>query len=376
VSVELGTPAPGAELDSARRRARFERLQRLIDRGVTPVISVLLGLAVGAIAIGWAHESVSGAYSALVQGVTGSPYSLSIWLERATPIALVALGTAVAFRAGLFNIGEPGQLVCGAFTSAMVGLELPFHGVPNIVLALAAGAAAGAVAGLIPGLLEGRFGVTLVVSTLLLNYVFETIFSYLVSGPLRDTTGTSQLPQTRMLTAADRLQPFSATTQFHAGMLLALVITVLLALAVRYSGWGFELRMRGLNPSFALVGGVDLARQTAQVMAVSGALCGLGGAVATLATYGRYIDGALTNPDVGFTGLAAALMAGSSVVASVVAALFLAFLQAGATAMSRTTNVPLQLADVIQGTIIVLVTARIGVGFLVRLRSRRNGARS
>lgn len=374
MSVQLRPAQPPAEQQPARVLARLDRLRRLLDSTLSPLIAVLLGLAVGAVAVSWAHRSVSGAYTALVQGVTASPYSISIWLDRSTPIALVALGTAVAFRAGLFNIGEPGQLICGAFTSAMVGTALPFHGLGNILLTLAAGTVAGAVAGLIPGVLDARFGVALVVSTLLLNYIFEITFSYLVSGPVRDTTGVSQLPQTRMLAPADRLQPFTASTQFHAGMLLALVLTVLVTLAVRYSAWGFELRMRGLNPGFALVGGVNLGHQTSVVMAVSGGLCGLGGAVATLATYGRYIDGALTSPDVGFTGLAAALMAGSGTTLSVVAALFLGFLQAGANAMSRTTNVPLQLADVIQGTIIVFVTARVGLGAITGL-SRRAGRR-
>lgn len=360
-----------------RSAARFDRLERLGELFLSPAIGIMLGLLVGSVAVAVSGQSIIGAYTALVRGVTASNYALSTWLERGTPIVFAALGTAVAFRAGLFNLGGVGQLLCGALASALVGLSLPVHGLPNIVLALAAGAAAGALAAWIPGVLEARLGVTLVVSTLLFNYLFEIFFGYLVSFPLRDRTGQSALPQTRMLEPADRLNPLLPGTRFNVGMILMVLAAVAVAFAIRRTVWGYELRMRGLNPNFAHVGGVNLTRQTPRIMAVSGALIGLGGAIATTATFGRYVEGALTVPLVAWTGLVAALMAGSTPLGAAAAGLLLAFLQTGASAMSVTTGVPLELANIIQGTIIVFVSARLGFGLwlaAVQRRARGRGA--
>jgi general nucleoside transport system permease protein len=368
---EQAAPVPVDE----RSAARFDRFERWGEILLSPAVGVLLGLAVGSIAVLLSGHSVVQAYTALVQGVTATTYSLSTWLERATPIVFAALGTAVAFRAGLINLGGVGQLICGALAAALVGLALPFHGPLNIVLSLAAGTAAGALAGWLPGLLEARLGVTLLVSTLLLNYLFEFFFSYLVAFPLRDRTGTGALPQTRMLPPADRLTPLAAGTRFNLGMVLMALVAVGVALAMRRTVWGYELRMRGLNPSFAHVGGVNLKRQTSRIMVISGALVGLGGAIATLATFGRYIDGALTVPLVAWTGLVAALMAGSAPLGAAAAGLLLAFLQTGASAMSVRTGVPLELANIIQGTIIIFVSARVGFGFwLAAAQRRRRGS--
>src|SRR5207237_2454542 len=119
-----------------------------------------------------------------------------------------------------------------------------------------------------------------------------------------------------------------------------LAITVAAALLIRRSTWGFELRMRGLNPNLSYSMGVDPRRQIPQIMTLSGAIVGLGGAIATVATFGRYIDGSLTIPGVGLHGRVAAVIGNGDPAGAMVAALFLAALQTGAGTVSLETNVP------------------------------------
>lgn len=373
MSADAPSPAPAFS-------ERGDRLIRLAEVVLSPLAAVIAGLAVGAIAVVLSGHGVLSTYSAMVRGVVSNSFLISAWLQRATPIVLAAVGAGVAFRAGLFNVGLEAQLVAGAMAAAVAGVSMPVAGPPAIVAALIAGALAGGVMGWVPGILRAKLGVNLVVSTLLSNYVVDYVASYLAAGPLRDRSGANALAQTRMLPTSSQFGSIVPGTDFNFGMIVAVAVVLVAALMTRSSIPGFETRMRGLNPRFTLVVGVEVERQTSRIMAVSGALVGLGGALATLGTYDRFIDGALTGPGVAWTGLAAALMGGSEVSAATVAALLLAGIQAGANFMSATTNVSLELGDVIQGTIVVFVAARAGFGLwlqnaVTRLRRRAGTSR-
>lgn len=359
---------------------RFDRTVRTAEIALSPLAAIAAGLLVGAIAIALSGHGIFAVYGSMFHGVVGSGFLISAWLQRATPIVLAAVGAAVAFRAGLFNIGLEAQLVAGAMAAAVVGASMPVSGPVAIIAALVAGSLAGGLMGWIPGVLESRLGVSLVISTLLSNYIVDYVAGYLASGPFRDPT--SSVTQTRLLPVSSQFGVLAHRTDFNVGMFVALVVVVIVAVLNRTSIPGFESRMRGLNPRFALIGGIDVRRQTSRIMAVSGAIVGLGGALATLAIFDRFINGSLTSltgPGLAWTGLAAALMGSSEVVGAAVFALLLGGIQAGANFMSASMSVSLALSGVIQGTIIVFVAARAGFGFWVQsvgARLARQGASS
>src|SRR5262249_3394027 len=158
-------------------------------------------------------DVIGDALRALFSGAFGSWYAFgSGTLVRATPLILTGLAVAVAFRAGVFNIGAEGQFLVGAVAQATVALTL--HALPSVVLlppALGAGAVAGAAWAGIAAVMRTRFHVLEVISTIMLNFVALYLVSYLVRGPLQEPTHI--YPQTSSIVDAARLPRFGATTR-------------------------------------------------------------------------------------------------------------------------------------------------------------------
>lgn len=348
--------------DSVQRNtARRLELGRQV---LTPVLAIAAGLAVGSLVVGLQGENVIAAYAALLRGAFGDALAISSTLTLAVPLVLTGLGTALAFRSGLFNLGGEGQLVLGALAAAIVGVYLPLPPMIAPIVALSAGMLAGALWAGLAGVLEARLRVGLLIVTLLQNYIAVLFAAYLVSTPLRDRTGQGAINQTRMVLAQFRL-PYLGETRLHSGLLLTLLAVGLIALFWRRTVLGFELRMMGFNPQFARYSGVPTSRRTIFAMLLSGGMIGFGGGIQTLAVHYRYIDTALTAPGYAYTGLVAALIANANPWGTLVAGILLAALQTGASGMELDTGVPYQLSNIIQAVIIIFVAARTGIGLLL-----------
>src|SRR5438874_8241035 len=152
-----------------------------------PLLAVVTALALGAGVILATHGNVLQAYQGLWEGSLGRPQSISESLVWATPYIFGGLAVALAFKAGLFNIGVEGQIALGSLASvyvgyAVTGVPFPFH----LILAVAAGTLAGAIWGAIPGFLKARTGAHEVIVTIMLNYVAIQLTGFLVSGPMKD----------------------------------------------------------------------------------------------------------------------------------------------------------------------------------------------
>src|ERR687886_569278 len=165
------------------------------------------------------------AYQGLWEGSLGQPKSISDTLVWATPYILGGLAVALAFKAGLFNIGVEGQIAVGSLASVYVGyavrgLPFPFH----MLLALAAGTLAGAIWGGIPGVLKARTGGHEVIVTIMLNYVAIQMTSFLVSGPMKDPNPLIANAQTPKILQSARLPPLlpEPVYRVHWGFIVAL----------------------------------------------------------------------------------------------------------------------------------------------------------
>lgn len=301
------------------------------------------------------------------RGSFGSAHAfLSGTLVRAIPLTLIGVGVALAFRAGVFNIGGEGQFLLGAVAATVAGLAIPGAGVLSVVAALAAAAAAGAAWAAVAALLRARFGVLEVISTIMLNFVALNLVSYLVRGPLQEPTRV--YPQTEPIAIAARLPRLWEATRLHAGLILALSAAGVAWWILTRSAAGFRLRVAGASPTAAAVSGrIDVGRVTIAAFAASGALAGLAGGIEVSGvTYVLYEN---LSPGYGFSAIAVAILARLRPEWVPVSAVFFAGLEAGALGMQRDAGVPSVVALALEAVVILLVVA---LGGMSRLASWRD----
>lgn len=322
------------------------------------IAAVLLGLGVLAIGLDAAGYAAPAALGALWSGAFGSWYAFtSATLVRAVPLALIGLGIAVAFRGGVFNIGAEGQFYAGAIAATWVGLHMAGRPGPLAVGAvLLAAALAGAAWVALPVWLKLRFGVVEVISTLLLNFVAESLVSLMVLGPLQEPTGI--YPQSDVIAESARL-PFLGGTRLHAGILLALVAALILWFVFARTLWGFRLRAVGVGPRAAEIsGGIDSQRMGAKALFLSGAMAGLAGGVEVSGVSYALFQNLSTG--YGFTGIAVALLGGLHPVGVLISGVLFGALEAGAGAMQREAGVPSVAVYVVEAVIIVIALLATG----------------
>jgi ABC-type uncharacterized transport system permease subunit len=300
------------------------------------------------------------ALAAFWRGSLGSEYAIvSATLVRATPLVLTGLAVALAFRAGVFNIGADGQFLAGATAAATIGwlgtawpdVAQRFVGIP---LTLAAGAALGAAWAGIAAWLRRRFGVLEVISTLMLNFIALEAVAYLVRGPLQEPSRV--YPQTSELAAGWHLPKLVPGSRLHAGFALAILLAIAAAWIVRATAGGFRMRAVGANPwAAASAGRIDVAAVTTRVFLVSGALAGIAGAVeVTGVTFSLYDN---ISPGYGYTAIAVALIAGLSPLGVIATSILFGALEAGAAGMQRDAGVPAVVATLVEATLVLAVLA-------------------
>jgi simple sugar transport system permease protein len=328
------------------------------------VLSALLGtvtaLALTAVAA-WVALGLGGfdarvAAVAMVRGTVGTPeVLLSVALVRAVPLILTGLAVALAFRAGVWNIGAEGQLYAGAVAAAWVGLawdQAPAWLLVPAVLTAAAGA--GALWAAVPTFMKLRLGVGEVITTLLMNFVGIHLAAWVVHGPLQESRGV--FPQTDPLPAAAHLPLLVPGSRLHAGFLLAIGLAAVLWAVLRFTRFGFAVRAVGASPDAARVAGrMDARRVVLVSFLTSGAVAGLAGGVEVAGVTFALYEG--LSPGWGYTAIAVALLAGLNPAAVVATGLFFGMLEGGAGAMQRAAGVPSAWVNAMVALVILSVLA-------------------
>jgi simple sugar transport system permease protein len=330
--------------------AAFFRLRIVRDLGT----ALIVVFGVGSIAMLLAHVSPLDGFYALFDGAFGTTSEFAETLVSATALLFPALGVALAFRAGLFNIGAEGQLVLGGLAAGVIGVFVPGPPVVSIVATLLAGAIAGGFWGGIAGFLKSRFGANEVIATLMLNVVAALLATYAVNGPLHFASANEG--ETPLLAKTAWLPTIVSDTR----LTISIVIALLLALALRFvfnrTIFGFELRAAGEAPEAARRAGVDLRRIALQAMTYSGAIAGLGGATLVTGVLHRFNTG--LSPGYGFVAIAVALVGNLEPVWIAVAAFAFGILQNGALSMQAEANVPRDIVNVLEGLVIIALAGR------------------
>ena len=311
-----------------RRRARPRPARRLtgtvliqaITQGSSTVITILaifLALVVGGVlivfsdpvvtrawssffanpgyALGQTWDAVSFAYSQMFEGAILNPstisaaahggsiaaifYPLSSTCAQATPLILTGLSVAIAFRAGLFNIGAAGQWVGGAIVATWLGFGVSLPPVIHIIVCVVGAFVGGAVIGWFVGLLKAKTGAHEVIVTIMLNYVMYDLLQYLLSHPsmLQQPHQTNEIAPL-IANNANLGHVGGPPPQAGVGFLIAVAAAVGVAWLLSRTTTGFQFRTVGASPSAARTAGIKVERSWILVMLLAGGLAGLSAA--------------------------------------------------------------------------------------------------
>jgi simple sugar transport system permease protein len=290
---------------------------------------------------------------------------------------LTALAVAFAFRCGMFNIGGYGQFISGLVAALYVGTHL--EGTPrplHVFLALLAATLAGAVWGGIAGLLRATVGAHEVITTIMLNFVALFVAKYLfeLGGPLQGSDPSiprslDVFDSAKLWEIWGRLQPL------HAGIFISLVAVAVYHLLLNRTTLGYEVRAVGFNPEAARYGGISVGKNYFLALAISGAFAGLAGAVDLLGWKFRIATNDLDGVNVGFIGIAVALLGRNKAVGILLASLLFGALQVGTSPRQLDPSIfPAELAGnlatMIQALIILFVGAELLIVYVWGFRRR------
>jgi ABC-type uncharacterized transport system permease subunit len=364
---------------------------------MVPLVTALLAFFVAGLFILATGANPLDTYQAFFEGsglnwlfpwVTGDDRTLAALNLQQTliltaPLILTGLAVAFAFRAGLFNIGGQGQYLVGTFAAVYVGSSL--EGTPavlHVILAMAAAMAAGALWAGIAGLLKATTGANEVVSTIMLNWTAVYVGSYLfaLGGPLHsDDPASASIPVSNDIFESARLPVFWGDPELqglHIGIFIALVAAALFWVLLNRSVTGYEVRAVGFNPDAAEYGGISAGRNYVKVMLICGLFAGLAGALDVLGWQFRLATNDIQVSNIGYLGIAVALLGRNTALGTVVAALLFGALLNGSSVRNLDPTVfdpqlAVNLTWIIQGLIVLFVSAPVLVMMLSRGRLTR-----
>jgi ABC-type uncharacterized transport system permease subunit len=317
---------------------------KILREILSPLVAVLLAFVVGGIIILLIKDNPFETYRILLANSFGSAKDIGYTLFYATPLIFTGLAVAVAFRCGLFNIGAEGQLYVASFATAWVGIKFggtivgdvdwswtSLPGFLLVPLCILAAMIAGGIWGAIPGILRAKFGSSEVINTIMLNFIGIALVSYFTQyhfknpGPILETAPIGKAAWIPQLHEYVSFIPPDVPLNF--AFLIAVLMCFVVYVFLWKTKWGFELRAVGQNASAAEYGGISPGKQIITAMTFSGALAGMVAINEVLGYRHNYYDG--FSAELGFLGIAVALLGRNHPLGVFVAAVFFAILMRG-----------------------------------------------
>ena len=289
------------------RRIRLRVREHPLPGGQPVAFSIGLAIAlfVGTLLLlGAGHDPLK-IYSRMFDASLGGPDAWSITLNRAIPLGLAGLAVAVAGSMGLWDIGAEGQIIAGAIAASWVArIGGSWPGLILILMMLVAAVGGGALLALGPAMARAKLGVNEIITTLMLNEVALRLVQWLIHGPWKDPDSFN-FPLAPMLPDQARLPTLFGRA--HFGLLIAAAVIIVISVAVRYTAWGYELRIAGSSEATARYSGISLPKKVLAVLVLSGAIAGLAGGVELTGTTDRLTE-SISN-GFGFAGIIVAALA-------------------------------------------------------------------
>jgi len=332
------------------------------SRAVPYVIAVLLAFLVSGVLIAiLGHDPVE-AFRAILTSSFKSSFGFVETVQKWVPLVLLALGFTIPLAAGKYNIGGEGQLLVGATAAAGVGII--FADLPMVVLLpaiLLAGVIAGAFWAGIAAWLMDRFGVSEILSTVLLNFISFGIVDYVASEVWSDPAAGHP---TTIPVGDGALLPLIGNPSMHSGVLLAVLVAAGTVMVMKRSVAGFELSAVGANARAAQVHGIRIGRIVVGALVTGGALGGFAGAVEVAGIHGKLIEGMQSNYLL--LAIIIGLIARGNALAVPFVAFGIAVLEVGASAMQRSAGVPSEMVLIVEALILFFLLLSDVVGSRLR----------
>lgn len=335
------------------------------------IIAILIGFLVAAIVLASAGYDPGASFAALFSGMVGRPRYIVNVIIKATPLLFCGIAVAFAFKVGLFNIGAEGQYILGTVAATIVGITCDLPAVLEIPLVVLSGTIAGALSGALIGWLKAKFGIHEVITSIMFNWISLYLCNYVVSldvfhqpnttgtYAVHDTAFTMILPNWKLsdegqaaLANVPVLRDVLVRCDVNVGIIVAVVAAVFIGWLLKRTKMGYEMRAVGLNKDAARFAGINVEKNIVLCMVISGALCGIAGAlnITGISPHGISTLAAFENN--GFNGLSVAFIAGCSPVACIPASLLFAGLIYGGQTVQQTMAAPSEIISIMIGTIV------------------------
>ncbi|KQT83046.1 ABC transporter permease [Aurantimonas sp. Leaf443] len=344
----------------------YAKLPASVEFGLIPLVNLVVAFAVAGLVVLAVGESPVEAARLMLRGAFGYGEGIGFTLYYATNFIFTGLAVAVAFHAGLFNIGGEGQAYLGGLGVALVALGLgallPWW--LTLPIAILASALFGAAWAFLPGLLQATRGSHVVITTIMFNFIAASLMVYLLAGPLKPM-GT-MAPETATFAAGGQLPKLGPLFELfgvrlggaplNVSLFVALAAALLVWLMIWRTRLGYEIRTLGHSPKAAHYAGMSRTRLVVIAMAISGALAGM---MALNPVMGDQYRLVIDFPSgAGFVGIAVALMGRGHPVGIVLAALLFGVLyQGGAELAFDMPSISRDMIVIIQGLVILFAGA-------------------
>ncbi|WP_445667480.1 ABC transporter permease [Paenibacillus sp. FSL H8-0034] len=318
-----------------------------------PIVSIVLALLFCGMFIALNGTNPITVYAKMFTGAFGSTYGFSETLVKAIPLLLCGLGVSIAYRIGIWNIGAEGQFIAGAIAATGITIYWPgLSGMWSIPVMMAAGMAGGALWGLFTAIPRTVFRVNELITSLMLNYIAILCMDYFVFGPWKDPKGMN-FPGTPIFSLGQQLLTLGSS-RLHMGLIFGLIAVVLYAICMKYTRWGYELRLLGANPDAATYAGIAVNKHIILVMLISGGLAGLAGMSEVSGVTHRLMYG--LSPGYGYTAIIVAWLAKLRPLGLIVSSVLFGGLIVGGYSV-QTIGLPASLSLMLQGAILFFLIA-------------------
>lgn len=320
-------------------------------------IAIFASLLIGALIMMANGRSPLAGYGALLTGAFGSKYNIATTFAKTVPLVLTGLATAIAFRAGIANVGGEGQLYLGAFAAAYVGItftKLP--GAIGIILAIVAGALVGGAYGFFPAILKVKYKVDEVITTIMLNTVATLFTAYLVNYPFASSQG--KIGGTEIIGEQFQFSRLVKLSTLNTSIFYMIFIAIIIYYLMEKTSYGYDFKIIGQNSIFGRYAGIKDKNQMVLAMVISGGLCGIAGALEVLGVHYRFLQH--ISPGYAFDGMLIALIVKNNPIGVVLMSIFFGALKTGSIAMENSIGIPSELVSVIQSIIILFIAGEAG----------------
>ncbi|GHD09465.1 ABC transporter permease [Zhihengliuella salsuginis] len=332
------------------------------DEKTTSATTYFFARPLDTLAAAW--NAAANSYAAMFRGAvfnydastfTAMIKPLTETLTYATPLLTASLGVAVAFRAGLFNIGAQGQLILGAMFATWIGFTLDLAWPVHLLLVILGSILGGALWGGLVGWIKARTGAHEVILTIMLNYVALNLLAYLLNTPVLQRPGSTNPVSPQVNGSAMYPELLGDEFRLHLGFLVAVAATALVWWLMNRSTLGFEIKAVGSNRHAARTAGINTFKVTVLAMVIAGALAGMAGAAQVNGTE-RFLTESVA-ASIGFDAITVALLGRSNPIGVFFAALLFGAFRAGGVTMQVATGTPIDIVLVVQSLIVLFIAA-------------------